>query len=347
MKKSWAVLLIISILALAYAIVSLYSMPSLLQAQVLSPKLDSLDLEIDYAKELLIDNSAVSSPNASTNANLRAVNHSYFNTYYVKLLEGRYLYKGEKDNVALLDKETALKLFPSVSPLDKTVKIGDKYYTVVGLIEKAPFTQFSANVYIPFDTAVRHKIESKILTYTINTKEQSRSEFLYQVPEDNLWEIPKERERAMLTLKFVLYLAVLLLTGYGMRWVNRRLAEHYARLKELNRDYYPRQFLPQIALFVGKVLLSYALIFASYALSLQFIVSAVISFPEVLPEILVDFKLIYQSFVSNMQTASRLFVVKSDIITSIEHYGRLIQLFTALMLFCICTLLLKERKTKP
>lgn len=346
MKKPWAVLLLISIVALAYAVCSLYSMPNLLQAQIISPNYDQINLELDYSAELLIDKASVSSQTASINVNLRAVNSAYFNTYYVKLLEGRYLYQGEKDRVALLDKETALKLFPSISPIDKTVKIGADYYTVVGLLEKAPFTHYTNNVYIPMERAIKAKLESKILTYTINTREQSRSEFTSQVPNDNIWEINKERERAVLILKFIFYLAVVLLTNYALRWVNKHLSGDLAKLKSLNNDYYPRQFIPQIALFVLKVIVFYGLLFASYALSLQFIVSAIITFPEFLPEILVDFKLIYESFVSNMQMASRLFVVKSDIITSIEHYARLIQIFATLLLFCICTLLLRERKTK-
>lgn len=344
MKKSWAFLFCLSLAILLYAIVSLYSLPSLLQAQVLSPKAEKINRELDFAQELLLDKASVSSPTGSSTVTLRAVNHSYFQTYFTKLLEGRFFYKNEKDKVALLDKESALKLYPSVSPLDKTVKIGEHYYTVVGLVEKAPFTQFSSNVYIPLDTALRNKQEGKLFTYTINTKEQSRSEFSHALESDHLWDIPKERERVLLVLKFVFYLGILLLTGYARRWVQKHLAGHYAHLQALNRDYYPRQYLPQILLFIGKILLFYTLIFASYALSLHFILSAVLTFPEVLPEILLDFKLIYESFVNNMQSASEIFVVKSDIITRIEHYGRLIQLSTCLILFCLCSLLFQERK---
>lgn len=344
MKKSWAFLLCLSLLLLAYALVSLYRLPSLLQAQVLSPKAENIQTDLAYAQELLLDKTSVSSPTGSSNATLRAVNQSYFQSYFTKLLEGRTFYKGERDNVALLDKETALKLYPSVSPLDKTVKIGEHYYTVVGLIEKAPFTQFSSNVYIPLDTALRNKLEGKLFTYSINTKEQSRSEFNHALQSDHIWDIVKERERVLLSLKFVFYLGILLLTGYATRWVQRHLSEHYAHLQALNRDYYPRQYLPQILLFIGKILLFYSLIFASYALSLRFIVAAVLHFPEVLPEILLDFKLIYESFVNNMQSASELFVVKSDIITRIEHYGRLVHLSTLLILCCLCSLLFQERK---
>lgn len=346
MRKPWLVLLLVSCIVLVVSIVSLYMAPPLLQSQILRPKAEEIKIDTPYALELVIEGTSVSSPLGTAKVNLRAVNPQYFKNNYVKILDGRLPYVAEKGNVAVLDKESALKIYPSASPIGNIAKIGDKYYTVIGVIDHAPYNR-QANVYTTVQSVIANKLQPDMASYFINSKVQSTSAFLHSdLPEGTVWDIAKEAERAILPLKWIAYFVMLLLCGFAYRKLMPVVKKQFAHLQALHQDLYASQFVPQIVLFVLLCLVGYGAIIAALAYSLWFIVGAIVKFPEYLPEILVDFKMIYQTFQNNLEKASKLIVVKSDLLVHVEYYARLISIFTPLLLFSICTCLFYERKPK-
>lgn len=83
----------------------------------------------------------------------------FFDNYGLTLGEGRLLDENDEKaarSVAVLGYETAVDLFGDRSPIGKKIRIGNRFYTVVGVMESlgsALLQDMDTPVYIPFTTA--------------------------------------------------------------------------------------------------------------------------------------------------------------------------------------------------
>ncbi|WP_337866068.1 ABC transporter permease [Ignavibacterium sp.] len=108
------------------------------------------------------------------------------NTDYVKttnftFAEGRFYSEIESNasrQVAVIGSEIAKKLFPNISPIDRTIKIGGENYRVVGVLaEQGSFILGPWNpdnqVYVPIGTIFKNFASNRFRSITINVRASS------------------------------------------------------------------------------------------------------------------------------------------------------------------------------
>ncbi|WP_337872067.1 ABC transporter permease [Ignavibacterium sp.] len=108
------------------------------------------------------------------------------NTDYVKttnftFAEGRFYSEIESNasrQVAVIGSEIANKLFPNISPIDRTIKIGGENYRVVGVLaEQGSFILGPWNpdnqVYVPIGTIFKNFASNRFRSITINVRASS------------------------------------------------------------------------------------------------------------------------------------------------------------------------------
>lgn len=347
MKKLWIIVSIICLVAISLALVNIYAIPKYLQVQHLAPDIEKYQDNKNSATEIYIkDNISINSKIAGANAKLRAVDYEYFNTYFARLVEGRLFYSKEISNVAILDRPLAQKLFPSVSAIEKDIDIDGVSYKVVGVIDKSPYTMYSKNAYIPVFYAQKLKMKPKLQIETIDTAVNSRSEFLEGASYDGIWDIVKEREKSLLLFKISVYIILAMLAIKCLRILKLKLKNDYSYLKMLNQNKYPGQYMLQILFFIFKAVIGYAVIAIVMALGLYHLVDSIIKIPEYIPEILVDFNMIYDRFVENIKADSNLFYVRTDAMISLWHLASVINSVFVLALLATISTIFHERKNK-
>ncbi|NMD38828.1 MAG: ABC transporter permease [Christensenellaceae bacterium] len=345
MKKVWAILLVLCLGLIAYFWVQVANIPGVYQYIEQNPNVEEIDLEVKYTGELTIQNAAVSLAKASTGAELHAVSHDYFDSYHAKLIEGRYFYRGEEANVAIIDKQIALVVSGSESALGKEILINQEKYKVVGIIDSAAQENFTKNVYIPFVTAVKAKTKADLLIYTCNPNFFDVTEFNTKFTQ-NVWNLPKEKQRATLIVKFVIFLYGLITTTYVLRIFKKWLSLNFKKIKALLVEKYPSQIPLQITGHVLSFICGFGVIAASYGFLMYFIVEALLQFPEWVPEILVDFDMIKKTYINNVNTASKLVVLRTPQVVMLNSFQRIINILSTLSIFSFSTIIFNRKGNK-
>ncbi|MGQ9798415.1 MAG: ABC transporter permease [Ignavibacterium sp.] len=112
------------------------------------------------------------------NVFINGSNADYVKTTNFTFSEGRFYSEIESNasrQVAVIGSEIAKKLFPNISPLDKTIKIGGENYRVVGVLaEQGSFILGPWNpdnqVYVPIGTIFKNFASNRFRSITINVR---------------------------------------------------------------------------------------------------------------------------------------------------------------------------------
>lgn len=105
-------------------------------------------------------------------------NADYVKTTNFTFSEGRFYSEIESNasrQVAVIGSEIAKKLFPNISPLDRTIKIGGENYRIVGVLsEQGSFILGPWNpdnqVYVPIGTIFKNFASNRFRSITINVR---------------------------------------------------------------------------------------------------------------------------------------------------------------------------------
>lgn len=108
-------------------------------------------------------------------------NADYVKTTNFTFAEGRFYSEIESNasrQVAVIGSEIAKKLFPNISPIDRTIKIGGENYRVVGVLaEQGSFILGPWNpdnqVYVPIGTIFKNFASNRFRSITINVRASS------------------------------------------------------------------------------------------------------------------------------------------------------------------------------
>jgi putative ABC transport system permease protein len=115
------------------------------------------------------------------NVFINGSNADYVKTTNFTFSEGRFYSEIESNasrQVVVIGSEIAKKLFPNISPLDKTIKIGGENYRVVGVLaEQGSFILGPWNpdnqVYVPIGTVFKNFASNRFRSITINVRAAS------------------------------------------------------------------------------------------------------------------------------------------------------------------------------
>lgn len=112
------------------------------------------------------------------NVFINGSNADYVKTTNFTFSEGRFYSEVESNSsrqVAVIGSEIAKKLFPNMSPLDKTIKIGGENYRVVGVLEEqgsfilGPWNPDN-QIYVPIGTIFKNFASNRWRSITINVR---------------------------------------------------------------------------------------------------------------------------------------------------------------------------------
>ncbi|MFN8358213.1 MAG: ABC transporter permease [Spirosomataceae bacterium] len=124
------------------------------------------------------------------NGRIIGVNNHYFEVAGVKIVEGKYFTTSQLDNaepVCIIGKNVKAKFFPSVNPIGQTIKCGNNWLTVVGVLEgrevsesavkKLSIRNLNTEIYLPVRTfLLRYKNRANITIRDMRMAAQQEAE---------------------------------------------------------------------------------------------------------------------------------------------------------------------------
>ena len=260
---------------------------------------------------------SVSGNGTTADAALQAVDLCWLETCPRRIAEGRWMDGSELKSgaqVAVLDADLAFKLFGSESALERTVRIADKDYRVIGTVRhrRSVGERDECSAYIPLSAVMAQGIQLDTLTMYAMPLAQTGMDQSFTAAMRDAWgdgsfySLRREAMGGML-------LSRLLLCALGMallwRLTNplRGLARRFrGEIVEMRRHGYLRSYLlPSIARILALMLCAAAWLAAVYGV-LCVAIEPVYTFTEWIPESLVELSALRAVFWSRAEDAAQL-----------------------------------------
>ncbi len=264
------------------------------------------------------------------------------------LASGRLLYQEEIDNgayTAVLDEQTAVKLFRTGEPIDRLLTIDGREFRVVGVIKHGRSAAEKDELRISVPLKALDKISFQSDIYSINVKTQKgqgahgkiESSLKSINPGGTLYNLSKEKHRSLLPVRWGAgYIAILALGILKKMLIVFSKVQFEKEKAKLTNQYF-QDLLP---VWIIKAVLVFALwlcwLYAVYML-FQFMVEPVYIFPEWVPATLVEWSDISTAFWNNRETVTNLIEMRIPSVLDLRYYHRIL---TALCI-CFAALLLK------
>lgn len=136
------------------------------------------DLNVDILSPTNQANDTMTFKKKSENISIFGVDKSFIKSKKLKISEGRFIsdmdVKGAT-NGAVLNQKAKEEFFKNINPIGKSVNLGGKEYTVVGVTsnqEESMFSRVQSEIYLPITTVERSYDNAYINKITITTKEK-------------------------------------------------------------------------------------------------------------------------------------------------------------------------------
>ncbi len=247
------------------------------------------------------------------------------------VLSGRMLYPEELARgtpAAVIDEKLAVDLFRTSDPTGRELKVQQRTFTVVGVIRHArtPGEQEAYSAYVPLKAMEDAGVTGKVLTVSVLPAKGSGAQTVISgilsawQPEGVLHSLPKEQERALLPLRWLLCALAAMLLAMAFRAGGRLAA---AMLRGHRRDLetrYPLNLLPKAVLRALLVLLVFALLILAAFLLFQEIIHPVYVFPEWVPAVLVEWTDIRAAFWNNVTASTAPVVLRTPEVMTLAFY---------------------------
>lgn len=260
---------------------------------------------------------------------------------YPKFLRyGRLFYPEELEkgrNVILLDEQLALKLFKVVDAVDQTVNVKGQDYTVIGILrhEKQVGDLEEFGGYIPLMALVETPIDLTALMVSAQPIPGTGAGTTFAMAmgsweKGTLWDLGKEAMGARIWLRVLLFMTGLTLVLKVIGWLNRRVAAFGADYKSRLTRQYAVRLLPRLTGFLLLFALGYGAAALAGAGLVGYIVKPVYTFPEWVPELLVEWTDIAAAFWNVWQKPAATLEYRSRQVLRLRFLAFLIQWLTAL-----------------
>lgn len=220
---------------------------------------------------------------------------------------GRDFYEDELKSgarVAILDEQTAVKLFHVGDPIDLNITWHGTNYRVIGVArhQKHVGDETDSGIYIPLKSVISLPVQLTAVQVEGIPSSGGGANSLFASSLQN-WQaggkvidLAQERIGATLWLRVLLFLIGLTIVLRCIRRLNQEVGRFYRSYQQRLRHSYAIRLAPWIA---GRVLLlavGYLLIAGALAVLMNFIIRPIYSFPDWIPAVLVEWKEIGKSF---------------------------------------------------
>lgn len=250
------------------------------------------------------------------------------------LAAGRLLYQEELEAgspVAVLDEQTAVKLFRSGAPVGEKFTLNEKEYTVAGIIRhtRTPGDREPLRVHVPLLSLDKLGLQADTLAVSLRILPgQGAATRLKTIleswqKEGTLYNLSKERYRSLLPFRWLLCALGVMVLWLFMRGLVTISQGLYAQEKRQMESRYVSQRLHLWVLKGAGILLLWAAWLAGLYLVLNQAIAPVYMFPEWVPAVLVEPKDIATAFWNNRAAVSRLVEIRTPEIIDLRFYHRL------------------------
>lgn len=321
------VLLALGTLMVLYSLYFLSLLPDHMQAVVQAEKeLPDIREETTAVYAIAPMTTLTADNGQGVDVDLYAVNERYAALYPPLLLSGRFLYSEEAQkggDVCVISESAALTLFKADDVSGHTLTMGERTLRVVGVVRDVREMNVSGSprAFIPFRGAAAG--------FETIIRSDTRFE---ETPSGTVYSLKKEKLRATLPARYLFGgMAVFVLF---MLWkkLKRFALDKKAAYGEALQSRYPRELLPRVipvCLFI--CLSAGALLFALYLL-MTFLVEPAYSFPEWVPENLVELSSILDTLRKNIRLGAGAVVLRTKESAAADHFGQLISLGCVMIL---------------
>lgn len=253
-------------------------------------------------------NAFVSAPDAGTSAQatLRAGGEGFFEVFPRYLVSGRLLSeteleKGEKK--AVLDEDLAFKLFPTINPVGAKITVGGSELEIVGVVrhQRRVGETDLYSVYAPVLALL--DAEYEIIALSALPVEGSGAAIMFEDSAEALWQgggffcdFEKEALRAQLPLLYTMVIFGFAAAIWLLRRVNSLAMQAVGSIKRRMEDEYAARLAPRMILYAAGLIAAYAAVFGLMWLIGTQAVRPLYTFPEWVPENIVEWSAIRDVF---------------------------------------------------
>ena len=342
---------------LQYAVVPRGEMDAAV-SQLLTVKREVADTLADCTSALAVggvtEKASVSAGSVNQTCAVYAVGEGWFEADPVFLTAGRRLTETELklgDKVAMVDEQLAFQLFGSGLPEDAKATIDGVEYAVVGAYRHrrsvGEAAQYSA--YVPLLSANQNARDELLFIAVPIANTGART--MFESTMRAKWEqggsfisLGKEALRQRMIARMLLLVFGLSVIFRLMRRMNGAAARSWTRFQERLRWNYFRTAAPSLMAFLGICLIGYgALLALLYALA-AFSIQPLYTFPEWVPENVVEWSSLKAVFWSLAGDSAKLVRVGTRELRIVEFWGKILRWGTLGALYG--ALLLRIRRAK-
>ncbi len=281
----------------------------------------------------------LSAGSASEEACVFAIGEGWLEVWPRFLIQGRRIGESELEQgarVAMLDEKLAFRLFGEELPEDAEVKLNGERFRVVGTVRHAG-TLFGGrgvgdrcpyDAYVPLTAAARAGMKLETLTLSALPGGSAGAAQLFEEAARSQWlaggrliDLDKEAMRRTILPRVVLLIAGLYALVGLFKRMTRLAAGWFAGFREALKGSYFKRLIGRLAGIVALALLGYgALIGATYLL-MAFSVQPLYTFPEWVPENIVEWSSITRVFWNLTAAAAEPVRVATRELRVIEFWG--------------------------
>ena len=223
------------------------------------------------------------------------------------LTEGRLFYpqeleKGEK--VIVLDQQLALELFQISSPVGFEVNLEGVTYRIIGIVRHrkrvGDLTEYGA--YIPLMSVIDQQLTVDALQVEAAPRQGLGANVSFEsiatgwMAGGSFYDLGKESMGARLWLRVLLFVAGMTLCLRLIRWLGGRVRYYSKRYRQQLQRKYAIALMPELIGVILLFVVGYGLAAGLLALLMAYIIQPVYTFPEWIPDILVEWENIAAAF---------------------------------------------------
>ena len=224
--------------------------------------------------------------------------------------EGRLFYpdeltKGEK--VALLDEQLALEIFKIPDPIGREITLQSDTYRVVGVVRHSKkvgdYAEYS--VYIPLMSIIESSVQLDALLVEGEPKAGTGANVSFEKTVQSwanwgsngtFYDLGKEGLGSRLWLRVLLFVSGMTLCLRLIHWLNGRVSYYNKRYHQQLQRKYAIALMPELTGAVLLFILGYGLTVGLMGVLMGYILQPIYTFPEWIPQILVEWSDIAKAF---------------------------------------------------
>ena len=224
--------------------------------------------------------------------------------------EGRLFYpdeltKGEK--VALLDEQLALEIFKIPDPIGREITLQSDTYRVVGVVRHnkkvGDYAEYS--VYIPLMSIIQSSVQLDALLVEGEPKAGTGANVSFEKTVQSwanwgsngtFYDLGKEGLGSRLWLRVLLFVSGMTLCLRLIHWLNGRVSYYNKRYHQQLQRKYAIALMPELTGAVLLFILGYGLTIGLMGVLMGYILQPIYTFPEWIPQILVEWSDIAKAF---------------------------------------------------